>query len=145
MRTLEVVSHSEEQTEALAVKLAPAFLAGDVIVLNGELGCGKTTFVRALAVAKGVDEKLVNSPSYTFVNEYKATPPIYHFDLYRLQDPEELHEIGWDEYLRREGIVVVEWGERAQGLLPSSFYLMQFDIVGDTERRIELTRVAPNA
>ncbi|MBD3331742.1 tRNA (adenosine(37)-N6)-threonylcarbamoyltransferase complex ATPase subunit type 1 TsaE [candidate division GN15 bacterium] len=141
MRSLEIISHSEAQTVALATRLSDAFMPGDVVVLNGELGCGKTTFVRALAVARGVDEKLVNSPSYTFVNEYKATPPIYHFDLYRLQEPEELHEIGWDEYLKRDGLVVVEWGERARGLLPATFYLLQFDILGDTERKIELSRV----
>lgn len=141
MRVLSVTSHSTEQTEALAKKLAPSFVAGDVIVLTGELGSGKTTFVRALAGAKGINEDFVNSPSYTFVNEYGGQPPIFHLDLYRLGDVSELEEIGWDEYLGRSGIVLVEWGERAEGLLPPRYYQASFEIVGDDERKIEITLV----
>lgn len=141
MRILEIVSHNEEQTEALAKKLAASFVPGDVIVLTGPLGSGKTTFVRALAVARGVGEDLVNSPSYTFVNEYKADPPIYHFDLYRLGDESELYEIGFDEYLNRNGIVVVEWGEKAGDMLPMPYYLIQFTIRELNERRIIIARV----
>jgi tRNA threonylcarbamoyl adenosine modification protein YjeE len=126
---------------ALAEKLAPSFVAGDVLVLTGPLGSGKTTFARALAVARGVDENIVRSPSYTFVNEYRSDPPIYHFDLYRLGDATELYEIGWEEYLSRNGIMLVEWGERADELLPSTYYRIEFAIVSEQERSIDISRV----
>jgi tRNA threonylcarbamoyladenosine biosynthesis protein TsaE len=141
VRIFQVVSHSEDQTLALAQKLAASFLPGDVIVLNGELGSGKTVFVRGLSVGLGIDEQLVNSPSFTFVNEYPGEKPVYHLDLYRLKDLSELREIGWEEYVDRDGLVVVEWGERAEGLLPSRHYLVVFRILGETEREISISLV----
>ncbi len=143
MAVLNVVSHSEEQTAVLARKLAVSFVPGDVVVLTGNLGSGKTTFVRALAGACGVNEDEVNSPSYTFVNEYAGNPPLFHFDLYRLGDPSELYEIGWDEYLGREGIVVVEWGEKAAEMLPLHYYRIEFTVLGENERQIDISLVQP--
>ena len=141
MPVLSVKSHSAEQTEALARKLAGSFVAGDVLVLSGELGSGKTTFVRALVAARGIGEERVSSPSYTFVNEYGGEPPIFHLDLYRLGDSSELGEIGWEEYLGRNGIMLVEWGERAEDYLPSRYYLIRFDIVNENERDIDIALV----
>jgi tRNA threonylcarbamoyladenosine biosynthesis protein TsaE len=143
MPVLSIVSHSEDQTAALARKLAQSFEAGDLVILTGKLGSGKTSFVRALAAARGIDEKLVNSPSYTFVNEYGGAPPIYHLDLYRLGDISELAEIGWDDYLSRDGIVFVEWGEKADGRLPERYYVANFEIVSETERKIDFSLVQP--
>lgn len=143
MRVLNIVSHSEEQTEALARKLAASFVAGDVVVLKGSLGSGKTTFVRALVGARGIDEAAVSSPSYTFVNEYKGEPPVFHFDFYRLGDVSELYEIGWEEYLGREGLVLAEWGERAGEYLPSRYYQIELKIISENERQIEITLVQP--
>jgi len=141
VRILEAVSHSEDQTRALAGKLAASFLPGDVIVLQGQLGSGKTVFVKGLAAELGLDEKSVSSPSYTFVNEYPGEKPLYHLDLYRLKDPAELREIGWDEYLGRNGLVVVEWGEKAKTFLPKKYYLIIFRIVSESEREINITLV----
>ena len=141
MRDLELVSHTTEQTEALARKLAASFNPGDVIVLSGRLGSGKTTFVRALVGARGMDAEQVNSPSYTFVNEYRGEPPVYHFDLYRMGDTSELYEIGFDEYLNRNGITVVEWGERAEEMLPIPHYVIAFEILAEEERRITISLV----
>lgn len=143
MRALNIISHSEAQTEALARKLAASFVPGDVIVLKGSLGSGKTTFVRALAAARGIDENTVSSPSYTFVNEYKGEPPLYHFDFYRLGDVSELQEIGWDDYLGRDGIILVEWGERAGELLPPRYYLIELGIIDESERSIDISLVQP--
>ncbi len=141
MRILEVVSHSETETEALAAKLARSFVSGEVVLLRGDLGSGKTTFVRGLAAELGYDPNRVSSPSYTIVNEYRSEPPVYHFDLYRMNDPSELHEIGWDDYLSRNGILLVEWGERAAPKLPSQFYVIDFRILSDSERRIQISRM----
>ena len=143
MRVLSVISHSEDQTVALAARLAASFVDGDVVILTGELGSGKTTFVRSLAMARGVDEDQISSPSYTFVNEYPCDPPLFHFDLYRLGDVSELTEIGWDEYLARRGIAVVEWGDRAGAMLPDRYYKAEFKIIDDEQRQIELSLVEP--
>ena len=140
-RILNITSHSEDETLALAGKLANLFRAGDVLVLTGILGAGKTVFVRGLAAAMGIDEDLVNSPSFTLVNEYKGEKSIYHFDLYRLADASELYEMGWEDYLNRDGLVVVEWGEKAGGLLPQRYYRIEFGIIDEVQREINITYV----
>ena len=126
---------------SLAAKLADSFVSGDVVILKGDLGSGKTTFVRGLAVARGIDENLVSSPSYTFVNEYGGQPPLYHIDLYRMSDISELAEIGWDDFVSRDGIVLVEWGERAGMRLPARYYLAEFSIVDEQQRQIDFSLV----
>ncbi len=141
MKALSFICHNEQETVALAQKLAPSFVSGDIVILKGDLGSGKTTFVRAVAEARGVDESLINSPSYTIVNEYAGNPPIYHIDLYRVGDVSELTEIGWDDFISRDGIVFVEWGERAEHRLPDRYYLAVFTIIDEQQRRIELSLV----
>ena len=140
-RQLQVVSHSEEETRALAQKLAKHIQDPEVVVLTGALGSGKTVFVRGLAAALAIDEALVNSPSFTVANEYSGTRTLYHLDLYRVDDPSHLHEIGWDDYLARGGLLVVEWGEKAQGFLPRRYYLVQFRILDEHEREIIISLV----
>ncbi|HOD65102.1 MAG TPA: tRNA (adenosine(37)-N6)-threonylcarbamoyltransferase complex ATPase subunit type 1 TsaE [candidate division Zixibacteria bacterium] len=136
---LNVVSHSETETVGLAEKLVPFLRPGDLIVLTGELGAGKTVFVRGLARGLGVDPALVNSPSFTIVNEYpEGRLPLYHFDLYRIGNPAELLEVGWNDYLAREGITVVEWGERAGDCLPPRYYRAVFRVEGEHNRRIDI-------
>lgn len=138
---LNIKSSSVTQTEALGEKLSASFSDTDLLVLTGQLGSGKTALVRGLTRGRGLDDKQVNSPSYTFINEYPGQKPLYHFDLYRLHDPIELFEIGWEEYLNRPGLVVVEWGEKAGYLLPERYYRMEFDILSENEREINLTLV----
>ncbi len=141
MAILSITSHSEQETFALAKRLAPSFKPGDLIVLEGSLGAGKTVFVRGMAAGLGLDEHLVTSPSFGLVNEYPGTNPLYHFDLYRVDDIRELYEIGWEEYLCRNGIVVVEWGDRAKEFLPRQYYRAEFAIVSEEERIIEIALV----
>ena len=107
--------------------------------MSGDLGAGKTVFVRGLAKGLGHDEDLVNSPSYTIINEYPGEKPLYHLDLYRMSDQHELHEIGWEEYLNRDGLVVVEWGEKADDYLPSRYYQISFKIINEDEREIDIS------
>ena len=140
-KILKVISHSEDETVALASKLVSFLRPGDIMVLTGKLGSGKTVFVRGLAQALGIDEKLVNSPSFTIVNEYPGERPLYHFDLYRLEDADELYEIGWDEYLSRSGLIVVEWGEKAGEFLTDRYYRIDFRIVNESQREIEISAV----
>ena len=138
-KVLNILSHSPEETLGLANKLVNLFTPQDVLILKGPLGSGKTVFVRGLAKALGLDENKVNSPSFTIVNEYPGDNSLYHFDLYRLADVDELIEIGWDEYMNREGLMVVEWGEKAKEYLPNSFYELEFKIISETEREINIS------
>lgn len=138
---LAITSHSEEETLALGRRLSTSFGTGDVLVLSGPLGSGKTVFVRGLVQGRGLQESMVSSPSFGFVNEYPGELPLYHFDLYRLKNPTELYEIGWDEYLLRDGVVIIEWGEKAVGLLPDRYYQIDFTVTSDTEREIKISLV----
>ena len=138
---LHIISHSAEQTSALATRLADSFKPGDVLILSGPLGAGKSVFVRGMARGMGIDQNLVTSPTFTFVNEYRAEKPLYHFDLYRMERSSELVEIGWDDYLSRRGVVVVEWGEKAGGMLPSRYYKVVFGIVDEQQRSIDISLV----
>ena len=140
-KVLQIISHSEDETLALAEKILNLFTPDDVIVLSGELGAGKTLFVRGLAKGLGLDVMHVNSPSYTIVNEYPGKKPMYHFDLYRLGDSSELVEIGWEDYLSKKGLVVVEWGERAEEFLPNRYYKIDFSILNEKEREIHISLI----
>jgi len=81
---------------------------------------------------------LVKSPSYTIINEYDGKIPLYHFDLYRMKDPTELYNIGWDDYLMRDGIVVVEWGEKAEEQMPKNRIDIDIEIVSETNRKLQI-------
>lgn len=101
---------SPDETQALAARLARLLRPGDVVVLSGDLGAGKTTFVKGLALGLGIDPAEVVSPTFTLINEYPGEIWLFHFDLYRLEDGRELAELGFDEYLERGGICAIEWG-----------------------------------
>jgi tRNA threonylcarbamoyladenosine biosynthesis protein TsaE len=107
-----VISHSEEETFNVAKTMARRFKGKEVVLLMGELGAGKTIFAKGIAAGLGLKEhRLVCSPSYTILNIYEASFPIYHFDLYRLDRDADILDLGWEDYLDR-GVVIVEWGER---------------------------------
>lgn len=131
-------SDSTEKTAALGKKLASFLMAGDLIALSGELGAGKTTFVKALAPGLGISVDDVNSPSYTLVNEYYGRIPLYHFDLYRLEGSEDVDNLGFDEYMEGDGLAVVEWADVAPQILPAEHLKIKISIVGEDERTIEL-------
>ncbi len=111
------VTDSPEETEDLGVRLGEKVRPGTVVAFTGDLGAGKTAFTRGLARGLGVTDR-VTSPTFTIVNEYEGGRlPLFHFDLYRLSAPEELFDIGWEDYLARDGVCAVEWSENA-GELP---------------------------
>ena len=114
---MEYISHSEAETEAFGERLAAALSPGAVVAYRGGLGMGKTAFTRGLARGLGCRGR-VTSPTFTIVNEYEGGRlPLFHFDLYRLGDPEELFDIGWEDYLARGGVCAVEWSENVAGAL----------------------------
>lgn len=108
---MKITTNGPEETEAFAEKLGKRLRPGTVLALFGDLGAGKTTFVRGLARGLGVTGG-VSSPTYTIVNEYPGPVPLFHFDMYRLGSSDELFDIGWEDYLGRGGVMAVEWSER---------------------------------
>ena len=115
---MEYLSHSEAETEALGARLAASLSPGAVVAYQGGLGMGKTAFTRGLAKGLGYDGR-VTSPTFTIVNEYEGGRlPLFHFDMYRLEDADALFDIGWGDYLDRGGICAVEWSEQVAGAMP---------------------------
>ena len=131
-------THSVKETERLGELLARRLHAGDVIAMSGDLGAGKTAFVRGLARGLGITAR-VTSPTYTIVNEYEGTLPLFHFDMYRLFGADELDDIGWDDYLKRGGVCAVEWSERAEGLLPDDCIRVAITARDENISRVEIT------
>ncbi|MCR9268860.1 MAG: tRNA (adenosine(37)-N6)-threonylcarbamoyltransferase complex ATPase subunit type 1 TsaE [Hyphomonadaceae bacterium] len=125
-------------TESLAQRLAPLLKAGDVIALQGGLGAGKTTFSRALIAALLGQDTDVPSPTYTLVQTYDGPDfPIFHYDLYRIEDPEEVFELGWEE--TQDGLALIEWPDRAGAHLPAWRLDLTIEIAGD----IRIARLEP--
>lgn len=126
-------------TRALGEKLAQHLRAGDVLLLLGDLGAGKSELTRGIAKGLGVTAT-VASPSFTIMNVYEeGRVPLYHFDWYRLNDVEELYEMGMDEYLGGDGVAVVEWPSQCPEAIPESYLEVKITPVSETEREITLT------
>lgn len=128
---------SPSETEALGAALGRIVPPGTVIAYQGDLGAGKTAFTRGLA--RGLDcNDLVTSPTYTIVNEYlSGRLPLFHFDMYRLGSSQELWDIGWEDYLDRNGVCAVEWSEHVQDAMENAVWVT-IEVVSESERRITL-------
>ena len=138
MRTYNIVSNSEEETLELGKNFARILTPGDVIALDGDLGAGKTVFTRGFSSEVGVTSH-VCSPTFTIVNEYLGgTYPVYHFDTYRLEGPDDFLDSGLDEYFYNEGVCIIEWSSIIEELLPENTIHLKIRGVGDT-RSIEIT------
>jgi len=136
---MEHISHSVTETEAIGEALAKRLRGGDVIAYYGDLGAGKTAFTRGLARGLGCTGR-VSSPTFTIVNEHEGVLPLFHFDMYRLSDEEELFDIGWEDYLVRGGVCAVEWSERVSGALPKESITVTIERHSENEnwRRITI-------
>lgn len=115
------ISNSPEDTAKVASKFADTLKSGDVVCMNGDLGVGKTAFVQSLAKALGVNE-YISSPTFTIVNQYEGRIPLYHFDVYRIEDSEEMFDIGYEEYINGDGVCVIEWSNKIEDILPENRY-----------------------
>ncbi len=131
------LSESPKDTINFASRFAKALKAGDMLALTGNLGSGKTTFVKGIAKGLGVKNyKYVNSPTFVLIKEYKGKLPLYHFDLYRLDIIKDIEDLGSDEYFFGKGISVVEWADKCKALLPKNSIKIEFRIKGETKREI---------
>lgn len=132
MKTYKFTSHSTKETMEFAYKLAGKLNVGDVIVLSGDLGAGKTKFTEGFLKYFSLDNE-ISSPTFTIVNEYKNTDiNIYHFDVYRLESSDEFYAIGGEEYFS-SGICIIEWGELIQDALPDDYIHISFEKDSDDE------------
>lgn len=131
-----VKSESEIETKKIAADYAQTVKPGDVICLNGNLGAGKTQFVRGFVQGMGISGDVVTSPTFTLINEYNGEIPVYHFDCYRLEYFREAVEIGAEEYLYGNGVCIVEWPDRISELLPPGAKHITFTITGKNRRNI---------
>ena len=134
-----MITHSPAETRAFGARLARLLLPGDVLVLEGDLGAGKSEFTRGIARGLGI-EGPVASPSFTILNVYdEGRIPLYHFDWYRLSGEDELYDMGLDEYLGGDGIAVVEWPSRCPEAVPEDHLLIRIIPVDETSREITMT------
>jgi tRNA threonylcarbamoyladenosine biosynthesis protein TsaE len=134
------VSPSPKDTLEFGIRLGRLLKSGDIVCLEGELGAGKTLLTRGIAKGMGIDYP-VSSPTYTLINEYSGPVPLYHFDLYRLDDEDELYYIGGEELLFDAGVSVIEWAPRMKEFLPEERLWIKISRVQgeDSKRLIEVT------
>lgn len=129
---------SPNETELIGKKLGENSKPGDVYCLNGDLGVGKTVFTKGFADGLGITEH-ITSPTFTIVNEYNGRLKFYHFDVYRIEDEDEMYEIGLDEYLFSNGICLIEWAEKIKNLLPNN--AIQINITKNLEKGLDYRKI----
>ncbi len=142
-KPVTIVSGSVEETRALGERLAIALRSGDVVLLSGELGAGKTVFVQGMARGLGF-EGSVSSKSFVLLGEYAGRMKLYHADLYRLESPEEVQDLALEE-LSADGVLVVEWPERGGDVPPLDHILIDFDVTGADTRTLTMTAMGARA
>lgn len=146
MENREFISDSPEQTRQIAADFAKTLKAGDVVLYEGDLGAGKTAFTKGIGEALLVEEA-VTSPTFAIVNEYEGRLPLFHFDLYRLENYDDLYSIGFFDYLTRGGIIAAEWSENIPDLAADlddgkrAVYTVRIEKTGDNSRRILVSGV----
>lgn len=133
------IVESEKETQKIAEEFAKILQPGDVVALKGNLGAGKTFFVKNACIH--FDIKNASSPSFAIVNEYSGKLNIYHFDFYRIKKLVELYDIGFDEYLMKQNsIVFIEWPDLVPEVLPEKKYDVEFEFIGENSRKITITK-----
>lgn len=131
------ITENEQETEDLGARFAKTLPGGTVVAMYGDLGAGKTAFVRGMARGMGLDCR-VSSPTFTIVNEYLGERELIHFDMYRLSSADELFDIGWEDYLRRGAVCAVEWSENVSDAFFGDEINVKIEKLGDNKRRITI-------
>ena len=133
---MRIISNSLKQTQTIAAHLAKCLKPGDVVALIGNLGSGKTAFVKGLVRGLGTGKNKVLSPTFVLMRQYPGRITVNHFDLYRLKDIQQLREIGYEEYFYSDGITVIEWADRIKEALPEEYLEIGFDFLDKNSRRL---------
>lgn len=134
----DVRSESAERTHAWGRDLAQLLRPGICVLLVGDLGAGKTTLVRGIAEGMGIDPNEIHSPTFVLIHEHEGQLPLYHVDAYRVDDPDELVEVGLLDYVNGDGVTLIEWGDRVRTLVPDDAWEIRLRHVDEGQRRIEL-------
>lgn len=135
---MKYTAKSPQATTALGTALAQVLEPGDVISLEGDLGAGKTQFVKGIGIGFGIDPDQITSPTFTLINQYEGKFPIYHFDVYRIE-PQELEDLGYEEYFYGSGICLVEWGNIVRDYLPEKYLQIMINKTADDQREFTFT------
>jgi tRNA threonylcarbamoyladenosine biosynthesis protein TsaE len=139
MQILQIIeTNSEAETLEFGKKLGQNATAGSIFCLNGDLGVGKTVFTKGFALGLGIEEH-ITSPTFTIVNQYEGKLPFYHFDVYRIADPDEMYNIGYEEYFFGEGVCLIEWAELIYDLIPTD--AVQITIEKNLEKGLDYRKI----
>ncbi|HHU92674.1 MAG TPA: tRNA (adenosine(37)-N6)-threonylcarbamoyltransferase complex ATPase subunit type 1 TsaE [Halanaerobiaceae bacterium] len=141
---LTFISSSEEETYSLGETIGELVEAGQIILLSGDLGAGKTVLAQGICAGLGVLED-VTSPTFNLINEYEGDLTVYHMDLYRLEKEEELYDLAIEEYLESDGVVIIEWPDLVYDLLPPDFIYIKINTLAEEEREISLEGEGENS
>ena len=136
--SVEITVDSPEQTILLAEHISKYLNSGDIICLSGDLGAGKTFFSQALCKALGVED-YVTSPTFNIMNQYDGKFPVYHFDVYRIADEDEMYEIGFEEFIFGRGVSIIEWASLIENLIPKTAIWIDILTTGETSRKLILS------
>lgn len=141
MKSVNILSKSTDQTIKVGERLAKHLHKGDILCLEGELGSGKTTLIKGVAKGLKIASEKVTSPTFVLMNAYEGRLPLYHFDLYRLEEIHEISSIGYEDFLYGHGVAVIEWAERLGNLAPKEYLRVELKHQGENERLIKLSAV----
>jgi len=133
MKQFELISHNPTETHQLGIHIGKLALTGDIFLLVGTLGTGKTCLAHGIARGLGIGE-YTPSPSFVLIREFYGRLPMYHIDLYRLDHTEEIADLGLDDYLYGKGVCVIEWAEKGLSLMPPEYLMIKIDYLDDSER-----------
>ena len=136
MERFKLTSHNPTETHQLGIHIGKLALAGDIFLLVGRLGTGKTCLTQGIARGLGIKE-YTPSPSFVLIREFYGRLPMYHIDLYRLDHIEEIADLGLDDYLYGKGVCVIEWAEKGLSLMPPEYLMININYLGDTERHFQ--------
>lgn len=134
-QALELISRSPDDTNKIGIRMGKLASSGDIFLLTGNLGAGKTCLTQGIARGLGITEH-TQSPSFVLMREFYGRLPLYHIDLYRLDNINEIADLGLDDYLYGNGVCVIEWAEKGLSLLPVEHLMIEIEYLGDTERRL---------
>ncbi len=132
---MEIRLNSLEETEEFGIKLGRSLRRGDILCLNGDLGAGKTTLTKSIGLGLGVEE-YITSPTFALINQYSGRLPVYHFDVYRLENVEELFDLGFDEYFYGNGVCIIEWADKIDRMIPKERIVIDIEKGNNLNERI---------
>lgn len=136
---LKIILNGLKETDEFGIRLGKLLKPGDVVCLNGELGAGKTTLTKSIGLGLGVED-YITSPTFSLINEYEGRYPVYHFDVYRLENADELYDLGFDEYFYGKGVSIIEWADKIEKFLPEERIVLDIENRDNIdERKVKIT------